>query len=129
MSHFGETGPHLSFLPHVLPVGYTTDEVSEDGAKYVYRGMHGYHTVIVSAAVELDGREWLHVSVATPSKLPSWDLLKFVKEIFIGRNRQAIQVIPGEAKYVNIHPNCLHLFACLSESDPVPDFTRGGTTL
>jgi hypothetical protein len=116
-------------IPRVLPSGYRIMDETEDGARLEYRGMRGYHTVILSAAVELDQRRWLHVSVATPTKLPSWELLKEIKQIFIGRNKQAVQVMPTEERYINLHPYCLHLFHCLEENDPVPDFTRGGPTL
>lgn len=116
-------------IPRVLPSGYRISVRSDDGCHLEYRGLNGYHSVILSAAYEQDGRRWLHVSVATPTKLPSWDLLKQVKDIFIGREKQAIQVLPSEASYINLHPHCLHLFHCLEENNPVPDFTRGGPTL
>ncbi len=116
-------------VPCVLPAGYRVIDKAEDGCKLEYRGMRDYHTVILSAAVELDQRRWLHVSVARPNALPSWELLKEVKQIFIGRNKQAVQVLPTEERYVNQHAYCLHLFHCLEDNDPVPDFTRGGPTL
>jgi hypothetical protein len=115
------------FLPHVLPVGWRIDHLRLDGALYVHEGRR--LSVIVSTATELDAKKWLHVSVASPDKLPSWETLKQVKDIFVGRKLQAIQVLPSEEKYVNQHPNCLHLFCCLDDADPVPDFTRGGTSI
>lgn len=115
------------FLPVVLPVGWRMHHRRMDGALYVHEGRR--LSVIVSAAEELDKKKWLHVSVASPNSLPSWETLKMVKEIFVGRKRQAIQVLPSDEKYVNIHKNCLHLFCCLDDADPVPDFTRGGETL
>lgn len=117
----------MDFLPRVLPVGWRLHQHRMDGAMYVHDGRR--LSVIVSAAVELDEKKWLHVSVASPDKLPSWETLKLVKDIFVGRKRQAIQVLPSEEKYVNIHQNCLHLFCCLDEADPVPDFTHGGATI
>lgn len=60
-------------------------------------------------------------------KLPSWKDLRDVKDVFIG-NRKAIQVFPVAAEYVNIHPNVLHLFACLDD-DGLPDFTSGTGSL
>lgn len=117
------------FLPKVLPSGYSEETITEDGARYIYQGMRGYHTVILSGATELDGRVWLHLSVATPTKLPSWELLKFVKDCFLGPKRQAIQVLPSEERYINQHPYCLHLFTCISDDDPIPDFTHGGSSL
>ncbi len=56
---------------------------------------------------------WLHVSVSRANKLPSWRDLREVKDLFIGRERCAIHMIPPEAFYVNVHPFTLHLFTRL----------------
>ena len=115
------------FLPRVIPFGWRIAAKKDDGAAYVHDGL--MLSVILSAAVEQDGKKWLHVSCAHPHKLPSWETLKEIKDLFIGRDRQAIQVLPSEKNYVNIHKFCLHLFCCLNDADPVPDFTHGGKTL
>lgn len=115
------------FLPRVLPIGWRIAVKNDDGAAYMHEGLR--LSVIVSAATEQDGKRWLHVSCAHPDRLPSWETLKDVKAIFVGRDRQAIQVLPSEKKYINIHRYCLHLFCCLDDADPVPDFTQGGETL
>jgi hypothetical protein len=59
----------------------------------------------------VDGQWWDHVSVSRPSRLPSWEDLKTVKALFIGKEREAVQVLPKESEYVNMHPHCLHLWA------------------
>lgn len=82
------------------------------------------HLSVITGIEEHDGSEWLHVSFARPDRLPSWNDLKEVKDLFIGRNTTAIQVFPRADKYVNKHPYCLHLFSCLKE-DVLPDFTDG----
>jgi len=115
------------FLPRVLPVGWRLAQRKVDGALYLCENRR--LSVILSASMELDGKKWLHVSCAHPEKLPSWETLKTVKDIFVGRNRQAIQILPSEKRYININEYCLHLFCCLDDADPVPDFTRGGETL
>ncbi len=56
---------------------------------------------------------WLHVSVSRPNKLPSWGDVREVKDIFIGRDRCAIHMVPPEEYYVNLHPYTLHLFTRL----------------
>jgi hypothetical protein len=94
-----------------------------DGVMYAHRsGM----TVICSAARERDGRRWLHVSMARPDRLPSWPDVHAVKELFLGAKRRALQVLPPEDEYVNVHPNCLHLWSCLDD-DGLPDFRHEGT--
>lgn len=77
--------------------------------------------VLWSARREADGKRWIHVSYSRPSKDPSWEDTCEVKRTFIGKDRKAISVMPAEAEYVNIHPHCLHLWACL-DGDGLPDF-------
>lgn len=78
-------------------------------------------TVIIEPEIH-DGELWLHLSVSTAGRVPSWDEMRWCRDVFIG-DRKAISVLPVSAEYVNIHPNCLHLFAPL-ERDPLPDFRR-----
>lgn len=79
--------------------------------------------VVVSEA-EIDGYNWRHVSCSHKNKLPKWKELREVKDIFIGKNKRAIQVLPPEKEYVNIHNYCLHLW-CNLDRDILPDFTMG----
>jgi len=79
----------------------------------------------VIASVDLyDDRPWLHVSVSDRHRVPNYKLLTFVKRNWIGDNQKAIMVLPETAKHVNLHPNCLHLFAYLGEEPhPLPEFS------
>jgi len=112
-------------LPRVLPADWACVERGADGAKFQ---SDDRLTVIMSAAVEQDGKRWLHVSCSRPTRLPSWDDLRRVKDLFVGRERTALQVVPPASRHINIHPNCLHLWACL-DGDVTPDFARGGDTI
>ena len=40
----------------------------------------------------------------------------------IGNDKKAIMVFPEEENYVNIHPNCLHLW--YSAENPIPEFSQ-----
>lgn len=115
-----------NWKPPLAPFNWLRLERSEDGAKY------GHHlsgqTVIVSASVEADGRTWVHFSTAFAHRLPTWAEFVRTKELFLGTDVKAIQVIPPRAEYVNIHPYVLHAFVCL-DGDPLPDFTRGSGSL
>lgn len=81
--------------------------------------------VVCSAQVEYDGRRWMHVSCSRPNRLPSWEELRLVKDTFIGRDRNALQILPRQEEYVNIHPYVLHLWHCL-DGDGLPDFRVRG---
>lgn len=85
--------------------------------------------VIWSAATELDGRVWLHVSVSRPDRLPSYSDMKMVKRYFIGSDRFAYSVWAPDDEHVNIHERCLHLWAPLVGGNVLPDFTRGMGTI
>jgi hypothetical protein len=99
----------------------------------VYNDPRGVHArkigdtllVIFSGQRERDGRRWAHVSMSRPSRLPSWDDVREVKDTFIGRDRRAIQILPPQAEYVNLHKNVLHLWHCL-DGDGLPDFRIDG---
>lgn len=106
----------------ILPPGWECTQEGVDGA--MYDSKSSGLRVISSVALESDGYFWLHVSVSRRSRLPTWEDLRFVKDIFIGPGAKAIQVLPSENEYVNINPFVLHLWACL-DGDPLPDFTRG----
>jgi hypothetical protein len=94
----------------------------------IYRHRSGLR-VIVSTADFPDGRDYMHISLSHPDRLPSYDDLKFVKSVFAGDHRYAYQVFPPVDKHISIHPFCLHLWVPLSGELPLPDFTRGGNTI
>lgn len=74
-----------------------------------------------------DGGWWLHVSVSRGKYIPSYADLADVKRVFVGGDTQALQIFPKRERHVNIHPNCLHLWARLDTEDGLPDFGREGT--
>lgn len=55
--------------------------------------------------------ELLHVSVSHAYRYPTWDELKEVKSRFFGDDKDAMIVLPRKELYVNVHPNCFHLWA------------------
>lgn len=112
--------------PPEPPVGWRVSLRGGDGCRYDHT--IAPRTVIVSAAVESDGKRWLHFSMSCVSRLPKWDEFVAAKEAFLGPESKAIQVIPARSEYVNINPNVLHLFVCL-DGDPLPDFTRGSGSI
>ncbi len=97
-----------------------------DGSAWFNKALGLY--VIESCATEKDGKKWYHVSLSRKSRLPSYEDMKLVKDHFIGKQNQAIQVFAPESEHVNIHPYCLHLWHCL-EGSPLPDFTNGSGSI
>jgi hypothetical protein len=70
-----------SIAMHVLPPSWRIAEVVEDGVKYVktqqiIRRQHKSKrkicaTIIVSGAIEDDGRRWLHMSMSMVKRIPT----------------------------------------------------------
>jgi len=62
------------------------------------------------AVIASDGKGWEHVSVSLEKRTPSWEEMCWVKDLFWGDDECVIQYHPPRQKYVNLHPNCLHLW-------------------
>lgn len=113
--------------PTVMPPAWEIESIMHDGGRYIAPTLG--LVAILSCQIEQDGRAWLHLSVSHRSRVPSWRELREAKEIFIG-DREAYQVLPPQARYVNIHPNVLHMFALLEPgAAALPDFTWGTGSL
>lgn len=114
----------LDFLPRILPYDWREVERCEDGAAYA--STHGLR--VIFSEEQHEGKRWLHLSCSLAHRLPEWHELRDVKNLFIGPEKVAIQVLPKESMYVNIHPYVLHLWCCL-DADVLPDFTKGSKSL
>jgi hypothetical protein len=113
--------------PRVMPPEWREVDRLADGGRYV--NAQRRLAVIISCARELDGRDWLHLSVSHAQRVPTWGEMKITKELFLG-DREAYQVMPPKARYVNIHPNVLHMFALLeATASALPDFTGGSGSI
>lgn len=67
------------------------------------------------------GLGWDHVSVSLPTRLPTWSEMCHVKRKFFKDDETVMQLHPPESDYVNIHPNCLHLWRPHDQEIPLPD--------
>lgn len=90
--------------------------------------MHRDGRRVIGTVGQHDGRWWLHVSVSRRKYIPSYDDLAEVKRVFVGEDLQAVQIFARRDRHVNIHPFCLHLWACLeADGDGLPAFGAGGS--
>jgi hypothetical protein len=108
-------------IPLVIPANWEESALppplqGTDGACFVRTD--GSMSVLMTAE-DHGATKWLHVSVARRDRYPTWDELHFIKNLFIGREEDAVQILPREQDYVNMHPNCFHLYRRL-DGDTVP---------
>lgn len=101
------------------------------GGAAVYDRLGDKLNVILSAARWVNDpvrdRVWLHVSMAFKNKLPSYQDMCDCKRIFVGPERQAMEIFAKESRHVNIHKNARHLWSCVEGTDLLPDFGRFGS--
>lgn len=100
------------------------------GFEITRRGIDGYSftnqfapiSVIISEAREKDKKWWIHLSIAHKNRVLTFKEIKEYKELFIG-DKYCYMVFPPKIKYVNIHPNCYHLFYCVDREQYLPEFS------
>ena len=88
--------------------------IYSDTVQFSDDGIMGYMTVdrIDMSFVASWGAGWDHVSVnpLKKSKVPTWEIMCKVKDIFFKEEEAVIQIHPPKSQYVNNMPNCLHLW-------------------
>lgn len=63
---------------------------------------------------------WEHVSVSTASRVPHWDEMQFIKELFWLDDEVVMQLHPAKSRYINTHPFVLHLWRPTEQEIPTP---------
>ena len=76
-------------------------------------GMEGYHKWVspesqLSLITSRD-QDKLHMSIAHPTRYPTWDEILTVREWFFPDEVEAVMVLARKSQYVNLHPHCFHI--------------------
>lgn len=112
--------PTYKWQPPKLPQNWQAIMRDEKTRSMAFKSRDGL-TVIISLGIEADSNPWIHLSVSRCKSLPTWDELVKIKELFLGAELCAVQVIPPRSEYVNHHKYCLNIFARMDDR-AVPDF-------
>lgn len=103
----------LEELRRTTPPGFLRNNDVEGlipSGSLAFRSTDGGLTVLVSEEHHSDGFTYLHVSFSRRSRTPSYEDLDRVRKLFIGEDRESVQVFPPKAEYVNFHAFTLHLW-------------------
>lgn len=110
-------------VPDMVERGRVTDGPMGSDASYGFNGAFfvPHHTTnqeltIVASA----GMDWEHVSVSCRNRCPNWQEMCFVKNLFWDEEEVVMQLHPAKSNYVNMHPNCLHLWKPQKKEIPLP---------
>lgn len=63
---------------------------------------------------------WEHISISLRKRVPNWQEMCFIKDLFWDESECAVQYHPPKAQYVNTHPYTLHLWGVCDGSLPMP---------
>lgn len=69
---------------------------------------------------------WLHVSVSTPTRCPTWEEMCFIKGLFWDDDDCVMQLHPPKQDWISNHSFCLHLWQPIDADIPrPPDYMVG----
>ncbi len=77
---------------------------------------HGQVVFVIAG----DGLGWEHVSVSRRDRPPLWSEMCQIKAMFWDDEDCVVQYHPPKSDYVNVHPNCLHLWRAVAVEMPRP---------
>lgn len=60
---------------------------------------------------DLGGGYWKHLSISHPRRYPYWQEILDARYSFFEKTDTVVQIMPPENEYVNLHPNCFHLWS------------------
>lgn len=83
-------------------------------------GNNGAFMLNGAFVIASDGEGWEHVSVSRKNRIPTWPEMCQIKNIFWDTEDAVMQLHPPQSDYVNVHPNCLHLWRPTDRPIPLP---------
>lgn len=87
-------------------------------------GMNGffvipYKTKLIKV-MSSDQQGWDHVSVSLEHRIPTWDEMCYIKNLFFDPDETVIQFHPAFKDYINVHPYVLHMWRKHGFEYPMP---------
>ena len=82
---------------------------------------HRFKRIVTQLAViASDTKNWEHVSVSLPNRVPIYAHMRYVKNLFWDENDIVMELHVPLANHINIHPYCLHLWRPTNQTIPLP---------
>lgn len=94
-------------------------EMSEDGGcGLLFLGTR--HLNKAAFVVWSWGGGWDHVSISYRNRVPTWDEMCKVKDLFFDPEETCVEYHPARSEYVNCMPYCLHIWRWQDGDMPKP---------
>ena len=97
----------------------TTDEIKQDKHVIAYaKAIFGFDAFVVKAmgnefnvvaSIE-PNQEHISITLIHKKRIPTWEEMKAIKDIFFFDEEECYQVFPKKSEYVNLHPYCMHIW-------------------
>jgi hypothetical protein len=95
----------------------------EDGGQWVNLGKRAS---LIWSIEPHDGELWHHLSMACDKRTPIWDELVNVKELVLGLETWAYEVMPPRSRWINHNEFVLHVWSPVDGRPRLPDFGSEG---
>jgi hypothetical protein len=93
---------------------------------FAFRHKRTNSSIVVTVAIQDDGEEWIHASIAHQSHDPTYrELKKLYSAVFT--HGYAYQIFVPPHMHVNIHEHALHLWGRLDGKPVLPEFGKDGS--
>jgi len=66
---------------------------------------------------DLGDGHWKHLSISHPKRYPFWHEILDARYAFFDDGDTVCQILPPKSEYVNLHPNCFHLWSPIREKE------------
>ena len=86
---------------------FASDDLACNNGAFEIPSIDGSVNLFVIAS---DGVGWEHVSVSTALRIPTWDEMCHIMNIFWDKEATVFQFHPPQSQYVNCCKTCLHLW-------------------
>lgn len=70
----------------------------------------------VVASIE-PNQEHISITLRHKKRIPTWEEMKAIKDIFFDAEEECYQVFPKKSEYVNLHPYCMHIWRDRDEEE------------
>lgn len=77
-----------------------------------------YRSGLLTVCVAKEYGYW-HMSISHPQRYPDWDEIHKARYNFLPGEINTAILLPKKSEYVNIHPNCFHVYELPDAEVPV----------
>lgn len=103
-------------LDRVKSHGWHEDGAMQLPGAIAKRYSKGPCRVLISLEPQRKGAPKLHLSISCADRYPTWEEIKDARYSLLPMGLTFAQILPPLNEFVNVHPNCFHLWQIESDA-------------